>query len=206
MIGTSGVSKQKSKPRSSSLFENPTLLVKGQDAESIVQDFLHSWKSHITQVEDLREDTTWQERDVDFRVHMRTGTKLLIEVKSDKWLGVSRNVLFEVLRIHHTATPEHCARLGWSIFSGADRFFVWSPEIKSLYVFKTEDFRRAMQNYVKASRREANVSIVPTDSKRTTFNILVPITYVPYLVYAKREGKWELIGKYEATQPTRKAA
>ena len=185
-------------PKGSSLFEDSNLLLVGQDAESIVMDFLNSFKQ-ITKKDDLRLDKEWQEKDVDYRIETANG-EMLIEVKSDQHIGKSGNVLFELIRLHHTAKSEHCAYIGWSVFSAADRIFVWCPPTRKLYIFKTPDLRRAMQGYTYEQRKSMRIEIVVTDTKRTTINILVPLAYVSYHVYQKNAKGWECIGQYKASR------
>lgn len=183
-------------PKKSSLFEDGKLLIVGQDAEDIVRDFFNS-TPQITETEDLRAIPEWQQKEVDYRIHSSVST-LLVEVKSDQHIGKSRNALFELLRLHHTAQPEHCAYLGWSVFSEADRIFVWCPTTRELYIFQTPDLRRAMQGYTYEQRKNMRIEIVVTDTKRTTINILIPLDYVSYHVYQKTQKGWECIGKYKA--------
>ena len=199
MSGHSGEEKLTNSQRSTSLFEDRTLFEKGLAAEDVALDFLNS-RPAITQIDDVRNVQEWQQKEVDFRITIAQREKMLIEVKSDKWLGKSGNVLFEYGRIHHTAKPEHCARLGWSVFSKADAFLIWSTHAEALHIFDSGDFRRAMQNYVGDFRGQIRTCVVPTDSRRTTINILVPIIYMPYKVYVKNGKGWVKVGEYVAAK------
>ena len=77
----------------------------GKKAEEIVMRYLQS-KPYIIGLNDFRELRAVQEADVDIAIKTIDGRVTLAEIKSDWHLGVSGNVLFEVLRINHTAPPE----------------------------------------------------------------------------------------------------
>lgn len=171
------------------LFENPELKPKGDYAEVVVCEFLRRCPG-VAQVEDVRDDPAWQQQDVDYRVTLTSGTARGVEVKSDQHIARSGNVLFELARLHHTARPERCAHLGWSVFSAADWLLVYCPPARALYWFSFAALRGGMQAYMKDSRDKARLALIATDSQRTTLNILIPLAYVPHAVYAQTPAGW----------------
>lgn len=162
----------------------------GNEGESVVQDFF-AYVLRGVQLDDVRRDPAWQEKDVDFRAHFSTGV-LNIEVKSDRWIDRSENVLFELCRIHHTAQPKYCAYLGWSVFSAADRVLVWCAPSSRLFVFEADQMRAGMQRYTQKARKDMNLAIVDTDEQRTTINILVPLDFIRHKSYRRTNGIWTL--------------
>lgn len=132
---------------------------------------------HIVGYDDLRDLRPMYEADVDFSIKLVDGRVTLAEVKSDWRLGHSGNVLFEFLRINHTATPERCATLGWSARSPARVLLYLAPQFSNLYCCSFDDFRMAFQAYSKAARPNLNWRCVCTDNIKTTLNILIPWDY-----------------------------
>lgn len=186
-------------PRSTSLFEDQSLLLIGQVAEAIVIEFLKSLSHVVPPIDDLRDIEEWQKKEVDFRVTLKSGEVKLIEVKSDKHIGKSGRALFEVCRIHHvTDNPKHAVYPGWSTFSESDTIFVWCPTTLELFVFFTSDLRRAVQGYTQEARKSTRIDYVYSDSTRSTINILVPLTYLSYRIYRKNGEKWEQTLRHKA--------
>jgi hypothetical protein len=171
----------------SSLFEDRRLLHVGQEGEQIAASFF-AWTGWGTP-EDVRADPFWQRQEVDYRLHLKAGDVTTVEVKSDQHIGRSGNVLFELLRIHHTseATP---AYLGWSVFSAARWLLVWCPPTGRLYLIAMRELRRGFQAYTLATRPNARLSVVSTDTARTTINVLVPLGYVNHQVYCRIGEGW----------------
>lgn len=164
----------------------------GEETERIIAEWLKS-RDGISRVDDLRKDRVMQQADVDFAVHLKSGHVWLIEAKSDKHLGISQNVLFEILRIYHTAPPEYCAGLGWAAKSPATHVIYHAPSVSKLYVFEMKKLRAAFQSYTGEARKRINLNIVETDKAKTTVNVLIPMKYCEgsYREYELRatEGK-----------------
>ena len=176
------------------------MMVVGVSGEEVVKDFLTSHSKVKQPIEDLREDKDWQDKEVDFRIEYHNGEKRLIEVKSDRHIGKSHNVLFEVFRVNHKAAAENCVRLGWSVFSAADRFFVWCAPTQELYIFNSNNLRRAMQGYTFEKRKSTRLDWVDTDNARSTITILIPIAYVSYMLWKREDSAWKHVGSYKAEQ------
>ena len=145
----------------------------GRIAEQIVMTWLRR-NSSVIGVDDWRELQVVREADVDCAVKLRDGRVRLAEIKSDKHLGVSGNVLFEVLRINHTCMSEKACVLGWSARSPATYFLYYAPEVKAIYVCRPDDLRSAFQNYTKNARKKTALCWVDTDRIKSTLNVLIP--------------------------------
>lgn len=166
------------------------MMREGSDGEARAYDFL-SRLSHA-HIEDVRSDSFWQQRDVDYLFTRMDDSVLTVEVKSDRHIAQSGNVLFELARLHHTSR-DVCAYLGWSVFTEADRLLVWCPPAERLYVFVVSELRSAMQRYTQKTRQLMKLNIVSTDTLRTTINILIPLTEVPHRVFACVNNRWQSV-------------
>ena len=145
----------------------------GKTGEAIVAAWLRQ-RAHVASVTDLSNLPTWQDLDVDLRVLLHSGKSFLAEVKTDQHLGKSGNVLFEILRIYHTADARYCAKSGWSIRTMAEWIFYYAPSVEQLYTFKTMDLRGAFQRYTHEARQQTRQIWVNTDRIKSTLNVLIP--------------------------------
>jgi hypothetical protein len=157
------------KPRS----YNGDYMAAGKRAEAICMAFLRRSPS-VVDMDDLRDLRPMQKADCDCTVHLMNGQVHLAEIKSDKHLGVSGNVLFEVLRINHTCEPQHALTLGWSGRSPAQYLLYYSPTLRKLYMTSFSALQRAFQAYTQRVREGMRISVVKTDSIKTTVNVLLP--------------------------------
>lgn len=172
----------------SSQFDDPRLMEIGDAAEAVAVAFLRALP-HVRQVRDVTRDATWQAREIDLRVEDARGAWHGIEVKSDRHIARTGNVLFELVRVHHSAPV--CAYLGWGVFSQAAWLFVWCPPAERLYTFNVTALREAFQRHTAAERSKLRLSVVPTDARRTTINVLVPLALVPHTAYVRVGAGWE---------------
>lgn len=148
----------------------------GKKAEGIVIDWLRG-RPWVIGLEDLRDDRVMRQADVDLSIQIMDGRNPLAEIKSDWHLGKSGNVLFEVLRINHTAPHDRAATLGWSARSPATWLLFYAPQVAAIYMWRFEDYRKAFQNYTKDIRKGARLDYVETDHIKSTVNVLVPWRY-----------------------------
>ena len=155
---------------------NGALMKAGRAGEEIVLDWLRS-RPYIQSVADLRDHAEMRHADIDCSITANDGRILLAEIKSDWYMGISGKVLFEVLRINHTAPPERAATLGWSARSPATTLFYYAPQVGCIYQCSFGDLRQSFQKYTHEARKQTNISIVETDAIKTTINILVPMSY-----------------------------
>ena len=151
-------------------------MVNGEAAERIVFEFL-SKQPIVESVTDTRNVKSWQDVEIDCIVKFKDGHTMWAEIKSDKHLGKSGNILFEVLRINHTADLKHAATLGWSARSRATHFLYYAPSVDKIYCITVTDLRNAMQAYTRNERARTNLNFVPTDDIKSTVNILIPEKY-----------------------------
>lgn len=151
-------------------------MVDGRFGEEVCFELLRR-SPNVVEVEDLRDVPKWQQDDVDCRYVVQSGTEYFAEFKSDSHLGRSDNVLFEALRINHTAAPENAGTLGWSFRSAAQWLYYYAPTTEQVYRVWMDDLRRVMQQYTSEARKTVRVDWVSTDSIKSTVNILVPRRY-----------------------------
>jgi hypothetical protein len=149
----------------------------GKRAEDIILAWLEAHPDVIG-VEDLRPLRVMRDADVDCSIRLMDGTVTLAEIKSDAHLGRSGNMLFEVLRINHTCVTDRSATLGWSARSPAIWLLYYAPHTNQIYRIRMSEFREAMQEYTKANRKSTRIDYVPTDSIKSTVNILIPAVFV----------------------------
>lgn len=166
-------------------------MTEGQRAEELVIAWLKR-QSFVKKVDDLRQSRPMQEADADVSIHIDDGRVRLAEIKSDKYLGVTDNVLFEIMRINHTSHSRNCATLGWSVRTPAEVLLYYAPGVDKLYICEFEDLRKAFQKYTHAARKETNINIVETDSIKTTINILIPMSYCKGIFKIRSVGSAEL--------------
>lgn len=151
-------------------------MAEGRKAEEIVMAFLKK-RPEIIGIEDWRELRAVHEADVDCAITTTDGRVTLAEIKSDRHLGQSGNVLFEVLRINHTCRPDRACVLGWSARSPATYFLYYAPSVNSIYQCRCDELRRAFQEYTKEERQDTRTCWVNTDSIKSTVNVLIPWEY-----------------------------
>lgn len=147
----------------------------GKKAESIVM----SWaKNHpgVLGVEDLTHLRPLQEADVDCSIKTIDGTVTLAEIKSDKYIKPEGNVLFEVLRINHTAPHDKSVTLGWTARSPATWILYYSPTLNTIFQCRFSDLRKVFQSHTHKKRSRTRISYVSTDSIKSTINILIPFS------------------------------
>jgi hypothetical protein len=165
----------------------------GEHAEKIIKDWLE--RSDFTIV-DCRCDKEYQEKEIDYKIVVND-TFVTAEIKSDYHLGETDNVLFEVLRINHTASPEHAMKIGWSARTEADRLLFYAPQSNKIYKISTDDYRKTMQEYTEEVRAETSITFVETDNIKSTINFLIPMEYFkdrfevfdPELTYNEQKEK-----------------
>jgi hypothetical protein len=148
----------------------------GKAAESIVMEFLRC-NPEVVGVEDIRELRPMQAADADCIIYNADGTVVLAEIKSDSYLGKSGNVIFEALRINHTAPPDKAATLGWTARSPATYFLFYAPSVDCIYQCRANDLRAAFQKYTSEAREHARYMLVPTDNVKSTVTYLIPWKY-----------------------------
>lgn len=150
------------------------LMEKGKTNEEIVLCWLRKYGKNII---DFREFRLAQRIDVDFGIETIDGNIVLAEIKSDKWIKESGNLCFENNRINHFA-KNHWFYLGWGWRSPAQHLIVRNPIEKNLYVFEFPDLRGKIGSYISEFGKKLRINITETDKQKTTFNFLIPMTYL----------------------------
>lgn len=145
----------------------------GKEGERIVLNFLQR-RPQVVGVEDFRDLRVMREADVDCAIKTRDGRISLAEIKSDSWLGISTNILCEVMRINHTCRPEMAGYLGWAFRSPAQWLLYYAPAARQIWQIKFDALRQVIQQYSQRERKNLRFDIVATDSLKTTFNLLIP--------------------------------
>lgn len=156
--------------------------IAGQNA---VLEFLWA-RPDVIGVDDLSQLKIMQEADVDCMIKSRDGLVTLAEIKSDKHIGITGNVLFEAIRINHTTNPDYCMTLGWSARTPAKYIIYYSPVLNKIFITSSDDLRLAMQKYTSECRKQTNINYVETDSIKSTVNILIPQRYCKMRIFDLR--------------------
>ena len=146
----------------------------GKAAEKIVMEWLYD-RPEIIGVEDLRALRQMREADVDVSISLYDGRIALAEIKSDWHLGISGNLLFEVLRINHTCQPDRSCTLGWSSKSPATWLLFYAPQVQIIYRIPFNEYRIGFQRYTRENNFTARIT--RTDAIKTTVNVLIPEKY-----------------------------
>jgi hypothetical protein len=164
---------------------NGELMEKGSKNEEIILKWLKSLKEN-KKVIDLRNDVEMMKQDIDFKVIKKNGKELMIEVKSDKHIAEDKNLLFENQRIN--CFVDECWNYqGWGWRSNADRFIIRNPDSQEAFIFKVLELRRFIAKYITQEGKDfiRCMSIVETDSQKTTFNYLINFKEIPKSLYKK---------------------
>ena len=158
------------KPRS----YNGDYMKTGKKGEEVALAWLKN-NPEIMGVIDFRNIREVHEADVDAGIRLYAGPVLLVEIKTDTYLGNTGNVLYEVLRINHHCPHQYAGYLGWSLRSPAQYLIFYAPNRKdgpALYKTTFEAYRKALQKYTQ--NHDLSVLTVHTDDQKTTYNVLVP--------------------------------
>ncbi len=147
----------------------------GKLGEVICMEWLEKHPS-ICEIIDFRNIRTIHECDIDCGVKLYTGNICLVEIKTDTYLGVTGNILCEVLRINHTCESAFAGYLGWMLRSPAKYLLYYAPNRQPPAIYKGEFslIRRVIQDYTR--KQNPRIDIVRTDNLKTTINFLIPET------------------------------
>jgi hypothetical protein len=153
----------------------------GKKGEEVVMAWLAS-RPYVIGVDDLRQLRVMREADVDCSFSLSDGRVALAEIKTDQHLGKSGNILFEILRVNHTAPTDRAGVLGWSLRSPATWLLYYAPAVAMIYQLRFADFRAGFQRYTAVARERSRQIWVNTDQIKSTLNVLVPESYFPTLL------------------------
>jgi len=156
---------------------NGVLMKNGTDNENKILEWI---KLNSKDILDFREFRLSQRMDIDFGIETLDGTILLAEVKSDKWISESGNLLFEWNRINHYVDNKWFY-LGWGWRSPAQLIIIRNPNTGETFVFNFFNLRKFIGLHVNENGRNLKFTIVETDKQKTTFNILIPMSKLKHL-------------------------
>ena len=162
-------------------------MARGREGEEIVLRWLAA-RPGVKAVEDLRADLAAQRDDVDCRVAFAGGREMLVEIKTDSYIGRTGNLVFEMTRINHTAPVEYLVTPGWSVRSTADLFAFYGLLSERLYLLTADHFRAGFRRFmVQLSRESAErgerfiatdtLRLIPTDAGKSTLLFYIPERY-----------------------------
>ena len=154
---------------------NGDYMERGKATEKIVMGWLAS-NPGVLGIDDLTSLRPLMEADVDCSIKLMDGRITFAEIKSDKWISKHGNVLFEILRINHTAPADKAITLGWTGRSPAKWLVYYSPKSNTIFKCQFDDLRRVFQKHTKANRAETKIIYVPTDNIKSTLNVLIPFS------------------------------
>lgn len=159
----------KDKPRS----YNGDYMEIGKEGEKIVIEWLKS-RPNVLNLTDYREIREIHEADIDVGVKLYTGQICLAEIKTDTHLGISGNILNEVLRINHNSKPRYAGYLGWTLRSPAEFLLYYAPNriIPAIYKGRFAEMRNVLQKYTQENKVQFQVT--RTNKTKTTYNLLIP--------------------------------
>lgn len=167
---------------------NGAMMAVGRKAEEIILAWLQD-HGDVLEVDDWRDLRAGQRADVDCAVYYEDGTVVLAEIKNDQFLKADGNVVFEYLRINHTAPPDKACVLGWTARTPAKFILYYAPTEHAVYVFRTEVMRRVFQSFTRTGRpsrsewmnKLARISMrwVSTDDIKSTLVVCIPLSEFP---------------------------
>ncbi len=155
---------------------NEDYMEDGKRGEEIVINFLKHRPG--IEVYDLRDEPRFQADDIDIGIRRKAQPGVIFaEIKTDQHLGVTGNVLFEILRINHTAPHEKACVLGWAARTPATWVFYYSPKLNQIWTCEFSKLRAAFQRYTQEGRKDTRISWVNTDNLKSTVNVLIPESF-----------------------------
>lgn len=165
----------------------------GATAEDIAARFLTAHKA-VARVEDVRAVKAWQQRDVDYRAHLTDGKVLNVEVKSDKWIGTTGNVLVEVCNVHFTGERGRAVRAGWTFFSAAHWLLLWCPTNERMYSLTMQALHAGLR---RSAQDKTQLAASVTEGRWMTVSALIPLHHVRHHEYGLRGESFALISQGE---------
>ena len=147
---------------------NGDLMKFGKTGERIVFDYL----SRFGTVTDLTNDRNKMLADIDFHFSGNNGS-WYGEVKTDRYMGKTGNVLYEILRINHTSDLFPLT-LGWSFRSEADKLFIYAPSVRKIYYADFSVYRSGFKGVSRTVGSKFKFDVIKTDKIKSTVNVYVP--------------------------------
>lgn len=161
------------------IYEFKKSLNVGEIGENIIEEYLNGL-NNVKKVESVKDIKKYQQDDIDFIVHLSTGKKLSVEVKSDSYK--SGNLYYE------TKSCVEFDTLGCFEKTKADYIFYYFLNLNVLYIFKTTKFRSWVRQEIKkhstnpkASRIQKKEVYNKTQNNRdvyTSQGYTIPLRYI----------------------------
>jgi len=150
---------------------NGEMMAVGKENEEIILNWLRN--KYSKEVLDFREFRLAQRIDVDFGIETIDGKIVLAEIKSDRHISESGNLLFECNRINHFAENKWFY-LGWGWRSPAQNLIIRNPNSGWTFIFDFYKLRKFVGRYISEVGKNIEINITETDDQKTTFNYLIP--------------------------------
>lgn len=167
---------------------NGAMMDKGKVGENVILRWLRACPD-VIEVEDFREARILQKADVDFGIYNHDTSIMFAEVKTDHHLKEGGNILFEYLRINHTAQPGNACVLGWTARTPAKLVIFYAPKEQRAYVIEAKVMRWAFQKHTSDNRPsksawfntlpQMNMIYVSTDNIKSTLSCCIPWPVFP---------------------------
>jgi len=155
---------------------NGSLMEKGKENEDIIMKWLSSLGREVI---DFREFKLAQRIDVDFGIETIDRNIVLAEIKSDRYISETGNLLFENHRVNHFV-KDKWFYLGWGWRSPAQKLIIRNPGSSEVFVFDFAELRAFVGSWVAENGKQIRMSVVETDDQKTTFNYLIPFSQITF--------------------------
>lgn len=151
----------------------------GKENENYVINWLRN--SLRYDVRDTRDRVDGQYRDIDC-MYMKDKKWIEVEIKSDRYIKPEGNLCFEYFRIYPFAEPENVFYLGWGWRSSAKQLIIRNPNMNDIWIFNLAELRKWVGKYMTV-RNIDKFKLVATDTKKTTWNLLIPMREIDTRIY-----------------------
>jgi len=143
----------------------------GAETQTTVMEWLRT-QPWVSQVKDHTNNMAMQSLEIDCTVILPDKAQATVEIKRDSHLGVSGNVLFELLRTYHNSYSPF--GLGWGGKTCADYFLLHAISVNKVYMCLRSDLQECAQKYLRENTRDVRFVTIPTDADCTTVALLIP--------------------------------
>ncbi len=127
----------------------------GKQGEILIMEYLEN-NENVLNVEDVSDNPTYQDSDIDFIVQFANGKTGTIEIKTDRY--TSGNIFYETISNKEHGVP------GCMVKSKADFLFYYFTETRELYIINFNQYRKWFDENINRFNRKELKNI---DRKRT---------------------------------------
>lgn len=165
-------------------------LAYGKAGEEAVYAFLKE-QTRIVHIWDVRENPLYQKKDIDFIIETNKGIRQFLEIKTDSY--TSGNLYYEVLSSEHSK--------GCMFKTEASHLYYYYPNLKKLYIFEMDKFRRFMNENLDWFTYKGYKKSVK--NKGYGASIYTSVGYaIPLRLFHMMEPKWLTILDFERNENT----